>query len=75
MQSLNDDEQKAVLSEVMSSQLQAILEYVKEIPAIKQELREVREIAETTRGDASVIKKVVVAHKSDLTKVKRRLAI
>lgn len=41
MQSLSGDEQRRVLGEVLADQLQAILEYVQEIPAIKEHLESI----------------------------------
>lgn len=38
MESLSEDEFRQVMGEVMADQLKAILEYVSEIPAIKQRL-------------------------------------
>ena len=43
MQGLSDDERRQVLGEVLSDQLQAILEYVQEIPAIKRKVNEIDE--------------------------------
>jgi hypothetical protein len=39
MQSLNDDERKEVLGEVLADELKTILEYVKDVPLIKKSLK------------------------------------
>jgi hypothetical protein len=43
MQSLSDDESRQVLGEVLADQLKAILEYVSEIPGIKEDIRSIKE--------------------------------
>lgn len=58
MQSLSEDETKKVLGEVLSDQLKAILEYVKDIPSIK---RDVDTLGEDMRQVKSDIKSLQVA--------------
>lgn len=43
MQSLNDDERREVLGEVLADELRAIREYVQDIPSIRQEISEIKE--------------------------------
>lgn len=74
MQSLNDDEQQAVLGEVLSSQLQAIMEYVREIPDIKRELHQVHAVADDTRDRVAVIEQVVRGHEADIARLKQKSA-
>lgn len=43
MQSLNDDERREVMGEVLFDELQLIREYVEQIPGIKRDLQELKE--------------------------------
>ena len=54
MQSLSDDEEKAILGEVLADQLKAIFEYVQDIPLIKRDIAIVKEdIRELKDGNAA----------------------
>jgi DNA repair ATPase RecN len=68
MQSLSDDERRQVLGEVLSDQLQAILEYVQEIPFIKQEIHEVKE-------RLTSVEQIVKGHEVDIRQIRQHLAI
>jgi hypothetical protein len=41
MQSLNDDERGAVLGELLMDELEAIHEYVKDVPSVQDEVHQV----------------------------------
>jgi hypothetical protein len=68
MQSLSDDEKKEVLGEVLSDQLQAILEYVQEIPLIKQKLYEVD-------NRLIEVERVVKIHELDIRQIRQQFAV
>jgi 2-phospho-L-lactate guanylyltransferase (CobY/MobA/RfbA family) len=55
MQSLNDDERKEVLGEVLADELKAIHEYVKDIPIMKQEVHQVKAIVNEVNDRLSII--------------------
>lgn len=74
MQSLNDDERKAVLGEVLSDELKAILEYVKEVPALRQELHQVHATVNDISERLHVIEHVVKEHESEIKHLKPRAA-
>ena len=62
MQSLNDDERKAVLGEVLADELKAISEYVKDVPAMQQELHQVHAAVDDISDRLKVIEYVVREH-------------
>jgi len=74
MQSLNDDERKAVLGEVLNDELKAILEYVKELPAIQQELHQVHATVSEVSDRLNVVEHVVKEHESEIRSLKRKVA-
>jgi len=73
MQSLSDDERMAVLGDV-SDDLKAILEYVKEVPVLRQELHQVHAAVNDISERLHVIEYVVKEHESDINQLKRRVA-
>lgn len=74
MQSLDDEERKAVLGEVLADELKAIKEYVQDVPGIKQELHQVKATVDEISDRLSVIEHVVKDHESELTQLKRKPA-
>lgn len=74
MQSLNDDERKEVLGEVLSDELKAILEYVKDVPSMQQELRQVHATVNDISDRLSVIEHVVREHESENKSLKHKAA-
>lgn len=74
MQSLNDDERKEVLGEVLADELKAILEYVKEVPAMQNELHQVHATVNDISDRLSVLEQVVKEHESDIKQLRRRAA-
>ena len=67
MQSLNDDERKEVLGEVLADGLKAIAEYVKDVPAIKEELHQVHATVSEINERLSVMEHVVRGHEADIS--------
>jgi len=59
MQSLNDDERKQVLGEVLADELKAIHELVKDVPSIKNDIRELKENANELKSDMKIVKAAV----------------
>ncbi|MDB5164559.1 MAG: hypothetical protein JWL89_185 [Candidatus Saccharibacteria bacterium] len=68
MQSLNDDEQKQVLSEVMLDYLKAILEYVQIIPGMQKDIQETNHKLELTQSQINM-------HEVDIRQIRKRLAM
>ena len=68
MQSLNEEEQRQVLGEVLSDQLNAILEYVQEIPGIKRKLTQVDE-------RLIEVERMVRVHEVDIRQIRRHLQL
>jgi hypothetical protein len=59
MQSLNDNERKAVLGDVLADELKAIMEYVKDVPYIKRKVDTLETDMRGVKSDIKVIKAVV----------------
>lgn len=77
MQSLNDDERKEVLSEVLIDELKAIHEYVKELPAvqaIKDEVRQLHATVSEMSDRLTVIEHVVKRHSSEIKDLLQKTA-
>ncbi len=70
MLSLGDDEEKQVLGEVLKDKLEAILEYVKDVPVIKEEVHQVRASTNEIHDRLTVIEHVVKGHNKDIKKLK-----
>ena len=70
MLSLSDDEEKQVLGEVLKDKLDAILEYVKDMPEVKEEIHQVHAIVDDTKDRITVIEQVVKGHETDIKKLK-----
>ena len=66
MQSLSDSEQREVLGEVLADQLQAILEYVQEIPFIKQEISDIKD-------RLTSVEQIVKRHEVDIRQIRHQL--
>jgi len=64
MQSLTDDERKAVLGEVLADELKAIVEYVKDVPAIRAKVDTLSEDMQVVKSDIKIIKAAI----TDLSK-------
>lgn len=68
MQSLDGDERKDILGEVLFDELKAIREYVSEIPAIKRKLNEV--------GQRLIeVEHIVKIHEVDIRQIRRHLQL
>ena len=74
MQSLNDDEEKRVLGEVLADKLDAIMDYVKNVPALGQELHKVHATVNEISDRLTVIEHVVREHESEIKHLKRKTA-
>lgn len=72
MQNLSDEEEKQVLGEVLKDKLDAILEYVKDVPTIKQEVHQVRATTNEINDRLTVIEHVVEGHETDIKKLKAK---
>jgi hypothetical protein len=74
MQSLDDSERKVVLGSVLADELKVILEYVKDVPAIKQELHRVKATVDDTHEKLTLFEHVVKEHETDLKALKQKVA-
>ncbi|HVU59559.1 MAG TPA: hypothetical protein VHC98_01845 [Candidatus Saccharimonadales bacterium] len=74
MQSLNDDERQQVLGEVLADELKAILEYVKDVPHISQELHQVHAAVNEISDRLAVVERVVKEHEADIKHLKHLAA-
>ena len=74
MQSLNDDEEKQVLGEVLADKLDTIMDYVKDVPALGQELHKVHATVNEISDRLTVIEHVVREHESGIKHLKRKTA-
>lgn len=59
MQSLNDDERKEALGEILADELKVITEYVKDVPLVKQELKALKDDVRALKSDIKVVKAAV----------------
>ena len=73
MQSLNDDERKEVLGEVLADELKTILEYVKDVPVIKQKVDKLEEDMTEVKSDMKVVKAAVTDISRQLIDHERRI--
>ena len=64
MQSLSDGERRAVLDEVLSNELKAITEYVKDVPLIKRTVDALATNMQEVKSDIKIINAAV----TDLSK-------
>ena len=67
MQSLDDDERKSVLGEVLADELKAIREYVQDVPAIKKDVAELKEKVAELSDDMKVVKAAVTDQSKQLS--------
>lgn len=74
MQSPNDDERKEALGEVLADELKAILEYVKDVPAMQNELHQVHATVNDISDRLSVLEHVVKDHESEIKQLRPRAA-
>lgn len=74
MQSFNDDEEKRVLSEVLADKLDAIMDYVKDVPVLGQELHKVHATVNEISDRLTVIEHVVREHELEIKHLKRKTA-
>ena len=59
MQSLNDNERKEVLGEVLADELKVIKEYVKDLPYIERKVGILEKDMQEAKSDIKVIKAVL----------------
>ena len=59
MQSLDEDETKRVLGEVLSDQLKVIMEYVKDIPSMKRDISRLKIDMSEVKSDVKSLKLAV----------------
>ncbi len=64
MQSLNNDERKQVLGEVLADELKVIREYVEDIPDIKKDVHKLKEDIAQIKSDMKIVKVITKNHES-----------
>ena len=74
MQSLNDDERRDVLGEVLADELKVITEYVKEVPSVKNELHQVHATVNEINDRLTTIEAVVREHETDIKHLRGKVA-
>jgi predicted nucleic acid-binding Zn-ribbon protein len=74
MQSLDDDERKAVLGEVLADELKVIREYVEDVPEIKQKVHKINATVSEINDRLSVLESVVREHELEIRKFKTKPA-
>lgn len=75
MQSLNDDERKLVLGDVLFDELKAIREYVQDIPGIRSRLSSLETKVDKIDGRLIVIETISRDHEAELKAIKRKLTL
>jgi hypothetical protein len=68
---MDDERRKEVLGEQLFTELQAIREYVEDIPSIKSDVAELKADVADIKGDMSMLKNVVRENSSDIADLKR----
>jgi uncharacterized protein YaaN involved in tellurite resistance len=74
MQSLDDDERKEVLGEILADELKAIGEYVKDVPKIQQEVHQIHATVDDMNDRLKVFEVVLKEHEADIRSLKRKAA-
>lgn len=72
MQSLSGDERREVLGAILADELQAIREYVQDVPVIKQQLHNLTATVNDMHDKLSVLEHVAKDHEVELRQLKRR---
>jgi len=73
MQSLNDDEKRDVLGEVLADELKAIHELVQDVPKISTKVDKIESDVEVLKSDMKVIKAVLTEHSKEIKGLDRRV--
>lgn len=73
MQSLNDNERKQVLGEVLSGELKVIREYVQDVPLLKQDIKEIKNDVRELKSDMKVVKVAITDMSKQLVNHERRI--
>jgi hypothetical protein len=66
MQSLSDDEKRAVFGEVIADELQAIHEYLQDLPTMKRTLAHIERNVTDLTSDMKVVKTILVDQSQQL---------
>ena len=70
---MNESARILVLFEEMNGKFDPIMEYVKDIPDIKNRVMKLEEDMETVKSDLFVIKHIIKQHSQDINELKARL--
>lgn len=74
MISLNDEERREVLGEILMDELKAIHECVADIPVIKADIAMLKEDVSELKDDMKVVKVVLRDHEKDIRYLKTKVA-
>lgn len=74
MQSLSEDEKRQVLGSVLSDQLSAIQEAVKDVPEIKNKLEELDRKLNQASDDLKVVKAAITSMTDEVNRHDREIA-
>jgi ubiquinone biosynthesis protein UbiJ len=74
MKSLNDEERKEVLGEVLADELKVIGKYVKDIPKVKEEVHQVHAAVDDINERLIVLEHVMKSHEVDIRYLKHKTA-
>ena len=73
MQSLNNDERKQVLGEVLSDELKVIREYVQDVPLLKQDIQVIKGDISELKSDMKIVKVAITDMSRQLVDHERRI--
>ena len=74
MQSLNDNEKRDILGEILSDELKVIHELVKDVPNISHKVDKIETDMETLKGDMKIVKAVITEHSKEIKDLDRRVS-
>lgn len=73
MHDIDDETVKGVIGEEIKSQLDAVLEYVKDVPALRSELREVKEKVDDIDTRLTTVEAVVTDMSSEMKEMHQQI--
>jgi len=66
MQSLNDEERREILGDVLADELKVIREYVQDVPELKQGINDLKQDVDGLKSDMKIVKAAVVGQSRQL---------
>lgn len=74
MRSKRHDDQNSVLGEAFAEELKVITEYVKDVPSLHHDIREIKQTVTKLQSDMQIVKAVVTDISQEQKSHERRLA-